>query len=96
METSAGTPPGLGLSPVTWFVFSLGSLYGYLAQLTDRRKRRGLRYPLATVLVLAILAKLRGHASRKPSGIADWVQRRQRFFVEALRLKRDRAPHPTT
>ena len=74
----------------TEFVFSLGSLYDYLTKLTDRRKRRGVRYSLATILVLAILAKLCGQD--KPSGIADWAQQRRSLLIEALRLKRGQLP----
>ncbi len=94
MESSTSSRPSLVPPPTTEFVFSLGSLYGYLAKLTDRRKRCGIRYPLATILVLAILAKLCGQD--KPYGIADWVHQRQSFLVEALRLKRGRLPHHTT
>lgn len=94
MESSISNWPGLSGAPATELVFSLGSLYSYLAQLADRRKRRGIRYSLATILVLAILAKLCGQD--KPSGIADWVQQRQRFLVEALGLKRGRLPHHST
>jgi predicted transposase YbfD/YdcC len=75
-------------------VFSLGSLYSYLAKIADQRKRRGIRYPLATLLVLVVLAKLCGQD--KPYGIADWAQQRRAFLVEALRLKRGRLPHHTT
>jgi predicted transposase YbfD/YdcC len=94
MECNTSSAPNLGLAPATGLVFSLGSLYGYLAQLTDRRKRRGIRYPLATILVLLILAKLCGQD--KPYGIADWVQQRRTFLVKALGLKRGRLPHHTT
>jgi len=80
--------------PAGEFVFSLGSLYDYLTKLTDRRKRRGVRYPLATILVLVVLAKLCGQD--KPYGIADWAQQRRSFLAEALRLKRGRLPHHST
>jgi predicted transposase YbfD/YdcC len=94
MECNTGAPqPGAAL-PATEFIFSLSSLYSYLAQLTDRRKRRGIRYPLATILVVLILAKLCGQD--KAYGIADWAQQRRTFLVEALRLKRGRLPHHTT
>jgi predicted transposase YbfD/YdcC len=94
MESSTSTAPGLAGLPATEFVFSLGSLYGYLTQLTDRRKRRGIRYPLATILALVCLAKLCGQD--KPSGIADWAHQRRSFLVEALRLKRGQLPHHST
>ena len=69
MESSTGSDPQVVPSASTEFVFSLGSLYAYLAKLTDRRKRRGVRYSLATVLVLVLLAKLCGQD--KSSGFAD-------------------------
>lgn len=94
MESSTNKAGAGDLPPESGIVFSLGSLYSYLAQLTDPRKRRGVRYPLATVLVLAILAKLCGQD--KPSGIAEWAQHRRRFLVDALRLKCGRLPHHST
>jgi len=94
MEFSTSSDPQVVPSASTEFVFSLGSLYDYLAKLTDRRKRRGVRYSLATILVLVVLAKLCGQD--KPSGIADWAQQRQNFLIDALRLKRSRLPHHST
>lgn len=76
------------------FIFSLGSLYSYLAKLTDTRKRRGIRYSLATILAILILAKLGGQD--KAYGIADWAQQRRTFLIEAFGLKRARLPHHTT
>lgn len=93
MESSTNVGPPEA-PPATEMVFSLGSLYSYLSQLTDRRKRRGVRYQLATILVLILLAKLGGQD--KPSGIADWAQERRHFLVEALRLKRSQLPHHAT
>ena len=40
------------------YEFDLKSLYAYLEQVTDKRKRRGIRYQLADALALIILAKL--------------------------------------
>jgi predicted transposase YbfD/YdcC len=94
MESSTSNAAGAVAPPATEFVVSLGSLYGYLAKLTDRRKRRGVRYPLATILVLVVLAKLCGQD--KAYGIADWAQQRRSFLVEALRLKQGRLPHHST
>ena len=94
MEFSTSISASVVALPATEFVCSLDSLYGYLTKLTDRRKRRGVRYSLATVLVLVILAKLCGQ--NKPYGIADWAQQRRSFLVEALGLKRSRLPHHST
>lgn len=94
MESSTSVSPSPVAPPVPEIVFSLGSLYSYLAKIVDQRKRRGIRYPLATLLTLLILAKLCGQD--KPYGIADWAQQRRAFLVEALQLKRRRLPHHTT
>jgi predicted transposase YbfD/YdcC len=94
MESSTSNSPSPVARPATELVFSLGSLYSYLAKIADQRKRRGIRYPLATILVLVILAKLCGQD--KPSGIADWAQHRRAFLVDALGLKRGRLPHHST
>src|SRR5262245_31649178 len=94
MESSTRPDQPAAPEGVPEMVFSLGSLYAYLAKLTDRRKRRGVRYSLATILVLAVLAKLCGQD--KPSGIADWAQQRGRFLIDTLRLKQGRLPHHST
>ena len=75
-------------------VFSVSSLYSYLAKLKDSRKRRGIRYRVATIMVILILAKLWGQ--NKAYGIADWAQQRSDFLIKALHLKRKRLPHHTT
>jgi predicted transposase YbfD/YdcC len=75
-------------------VFDVGSLYGYLQGLKDRRKLRGIRYPLVAVLVMMILAKLCGEDT--PSGIADWVKHRGEQFTDFLKLKRKSMPHHST
>lgn len=78
----------------TGFLFDAGSLYDYLAKLKDSRKRRGIRYSLATIFVVLILAKLCGQD--KAYGIADWAQQRSAFLGEALRLAHKRLPHHIT
>jgi len=70
------------------------SLYEELKGLKDRRKRRGVRYPLAVVLVMIVIAKLSGEDEIR--GIAEWISHRTAAFVEALALKHQRTPHPTT
>ncbi len=75
-------------------VFSVGSLYSYLLRLNDKRKRRGLQYELAIVILLAILAKLAGQDN--PSGMAEWVKNRDEYLVDVLHLKRDKLPHHST
>lgn len=76
------------------FVVDWGSLYHFLTQLEDRRDPRGVRYPLAWVLTLALLAKLAGED--RLTGIAEWVQHRKEALARAMGLPRPQAPHRTT
>jgi predicted transposase YbfD/YdcC len=94
MESNTHHPTSVGVEQGTGIVFSVDSLYAFLLKLTDRRKRRGIRYSLATLLVLLILAKLCGQ--NKPSGIAEWAQNRSELLVNALQLKRTCLPHHST
>ena len=75
-------------------VFNLGSLYAQFASLHDKRKPRGLRYPLVTVLVLTVMAKLCGED--QPCGIADWAKHRAELLSDWLKLKRKQMPHHST
>ena len=76
------------------FIFDVDSLFYHLDCLTDRRKPKGVRYPLAIALVFVILAKLAGE--NDPEGIAHWISLRKDMLIEALKLKRKTTPHPTT
>lgn len=76
------------------YEFDLKSLYAHLEQVTDKRKRRGIRYQLADALALIILAKLGGED--EPRGIASWLKHRAELLVEALGLSRTSMPHETT
>lgn len=60
----------------------LNSLYAALARVRDRRHARGLRHPLANVLVNIILARLAGQD--RLSGIAEWAEYRPAALVEVL------------
>ena len=71
-------------------VLDLGSLYQRFAGLKDKRKAKGKRYALATILLGMFLAKLCGED--KPSGIADWVALRAEWIAQALDLKRKSMP----
>ena len=55
-------------------VYDLGSLFAYFQTLSDRRKPRGIRYCLALILLLIVLAKICGE--NHPSGIAEWAANR--------------------
>ena len=76
--------------------YALGSLYDRFQGLSDPRKAKGKRYSLLTLLVVIFLAKLSGHASRKPGEIADWAKNHADTLVELLQLRQSRMPHACT
>ena len=71
-------------------VIDLSSLYAQFQGLRDKRKAKGKRYALATILLGIFLAKLCGED--KPSGIAEWVALRGEWIASVLGLKRKRMP----
>ncbi len=92
METSIGVPALEAQAQGTFF--EIGSLLAALAHLTDQRSARGVRYDLAPVLVLMVLAKLAGQD--RPSGIAHWISLRAAWLIKALGLRWKRTPHDAT
>ena len=75
-------------------VYNLVSLYNRFQGVQDKRKPKGKRYALATILMGIFLAKLCGED--KPSGIAEWVRLREQWLTRMLGLKRERMPHHNT
>jgi predicted transposase YbfD/YdcC len=75
-------------------VFEVGTIYRQFQTLTDGRKRRGVRYPLAVLLTIALLAKLAGYSQMR--AIADWAKLRAAELAELFELPRASMPHPTT
>jgi predicted transposase YbfD/YdcC len=71
-------------------VMDLSSLYHRFEGLKDKRKARGKRDALATILVGMFLAKLCGED--KPSGMAEWVALRGKWIAQVLGLKRKSLP----
>jgi predicted transposase YbfD/YdcC len=71
-------------------IINLGSLYARFQGLADKRKAKGKRYALATILLGMFLAKLCGED--KPSGIAEWVALRGAWIARVLGLKRKSMP----
>ena len=55
-------------------IFDLASLYAYLKRVNDPRKAKGIRYHLATLLLLILMAKLGGQDH--PTGIAELIKHR--------------------
>jgi predicted transposase YbfD/YdcC len=84
----------LSVANAEGLIFDVGSLYSCFTRVSDRRKPKGLRYPLAVILTLIVLAKLCGQD--RPSGIAEWVQHRAVLLARALGLKREKMPHHST
>jgi predicted transposase YbfD/YdcC len=75
-------------------VFDVGSLYGRFQELSDKRKRRGLRYSLVLILMIILLAKTCGE--NHPSGIAEWAKHRAEMLVDLFKLKRKKMPDDMT
>jgi predicted transposase YbfD/YdcC len=97
MEYSKGAGAGAGLAlplPSDALVFSPQSLYAALLTVQDRRDRRGVRYPLAPLLAIAVLAKLAAHDT--PRAIADWARLRAAALCPLFGLRRQALPHHTT
>ena len=55
-------------------LFDLDALYACLQTIPDHRHRRGVRYPLASLLMIGVLAKLAGQDSSR--AMAHWAQLR--------------------
>jgi hypothetical protein len=71
----------------TGTVLDLSSLYHRFQALQDKRKPKGKRFALATILLGLYLGKLCGED--KPSGIAEWVALRGKWIASVLGLKRN-------
>lgn len=75
-------------------VFSPTSLYAALLTLPDHRDPRGVRYPLAPMLFIALFAKLLG--CDHPRALAHFAQLHAAQLCDLLQLKRASMPHHTT
>lgn len=76
------------------FAFRLQTLRDRLQALVDQRDPRGVRYPLAAMLTIAVLAKLSG-ASRVEA-LADWAWLRAPDLAQMFGLARPTMPHART
>ena len=79
-----GSKPEWGGNLADGFVFDVESAFSYFERVKDKRKARGLQYPLAAVLTLCVLGKLSGQTT--PAEIADWVRYRAEWLCERLGL----------
>jgi DDE_Tnp_1-associated len=73
---------------------NLSTLLTQLQTVPDQRKRRGVRYPLALLLAIAVLAKL--CADSQVHALADWAHARAAALAAVFGLSRPCMPHPTT
>ncbi len=82
------------LDPTIPCVVDLHALAMHLACVPDRRAKRGVRYPLAVLLTIAVLAKLAGYTT--PEAIADWAHLRRHALATIFGLTRPTMPHSDT
>ena len=80
--------------PQTTLMFDLDALYACLRTIPDHRDRRGRQYPLATLLMIGLLAKLAGQYSSR--GMAHWAKLRTQELSQLFHLKREKMPHYST
>jgi hypothetical protein len=76
------------------FALSVQALAAHLTALEDQRDPRGVRYPLAPLLALAVCAKLAGHS--RLEAVADWARLRAAELAQVFGLSRSTMPHPST
>src|SRR5271166_6222634 len=69
------------------------SLWEALGQVRDHRRREGQRYPLASLLLIAVAAMLAGR--RDQLGIVRWGRRLSRETLTAIGIQRERVPAPS-
>lgn len=86
--------PTLLALPNEPLLLSLDALYAAFQTLVDQRDRRGVRYPLATLLLVALLAKLAGAQSLR--AIGEWARLRTAELCPLVGLPRLAMPHPAT
>jgi len=80
--------------PKEGLVFDLEALYDCLQTVPDQRSRQGLRYPLASILLIGVLAKLAGQESSR--AMAHWAHLRKQELRRLFALKRETMPHAST
>jgi hypothetical protein len=70
------------------------SVYAAFERITDGRSKRGIRYPVALILTLIVLAKLTGEP--KLSGVSQWARLRGTWLNEVLHLQPKQWPAAST
>ena len=69
------------------------SLWETLASVPDHRRSAGRRYPLASLLLIAVAAMMSGRHDQL--GIVRWGRRLRRETLEAIGVHRNRIPAPS-
>jgi hypothetical protein len=69
------------------------SLWDALASVPDHRRAAGKRYPLASLLLIALAAMFAGRHDQL--GIVRWGRQLQRETLAAIGIDRDRVPAPS-
>lgn len=77
--------------PCVWDLQALATAF---ESLVDHRDPRGVRYPLAPLVALAVCVKLAGHS--RITALAEWVQVRAADLALLFGLTRTTMPHPST
>jgi hypothetical protein len=72
---------------------AVGSLWEMLASVPDHRRPEGKRYPLASLLLIAVAAFLSGR--RDQLGIVRWGKRLSREALASIGINRGRVPAPS-
>jgi predicted transposase YbfD/YdcC len=72
----------------------LTHLYAQFHTLQDHRARRGVRYPLPLLLMVALLAKLTGHTQVR--AMAEWAALRAHELAQLFQFSRVTMPHWVT
>lgn len=80
--------------PKEGLLFDLEALYHCLQTVSDQRSRQGLRYPVASILLIGVLAKLAGQDSSR--AIAHWAQLRKQELRLLFAFQRETMPHYST
>src|SRR5208282_2182690 len=71
----------------------VGSLWHALALVPDHRRAEGKRYPLASLLLIAVAAFLSGR--RDQLGVVRWGRRLTRDALASIGISRARVPAPS-
>lgn len=77
--------------PNAELLFDLDTLYRCLQSVPDQHSRQGLHYPLASILMIGVLAKLAGQDSSR--AIAEWAKLRTSELRLLFALKHQTMPH---